>query len=122
MTMANRELVIRIYFPKWGWRGWLSALGVLMALGTAAAIADVMWTPFVQGEKLSSAKLNTDLTNIVNAVNALQNAPPGSTPQAHILTNKDNTDLGIYLGAGSAGQFLALSPTVKAPFWFYYSQ
>lgn len=44
--MANRELVIRIYMPKWGWRGWVGLLTALVAFGGAIAWANVVWTPF----------------------------------------------------------------------------
>lgn len=70
--MSKRELVIRLQLPTWGLRVWAGAVAAFLVLGGAIALGSVMWTPFVQGEKLSSAKMNTNLAAMATAINALQ--------------------------------------------------
>jgi hypothetical protein len=122
--MRNRDVTINIQFrlPRWGWRSWTAALIALSILGGAAVYANVMWTPFNAGEKLSSAKLNGDLKAIADAVDAVtaqvgQIKPTPPTPQPHLVLNKGNVDLGIYLGSGPGGSgAVVMLPAIKAPF------
>ncbi len=101
--MADRDLVFKFEFrfPRWGARRWAGAALAVAVVGGAIAYANVMWTPFMQGEKLSSAKMNANFTAMANAIDALQNAPPPNAPQPHVVTNMGNLDLGISLGSTS---------------------
>ena len=108
--MQSRELVIQIRLPRLSARNWVTLVAALLLIGGGIAYANVMWTPFAQGEKLSSTKMNANLKSLADAIDA--------RPQAHLILNQGNVDLGVYLGTVPQGNGvlpLVFSPTVKGP-------
>jgi hypothetical protein len=116
---SSVTLQIQLRLPRWRFTTWLSVALVATTLSAAAVYAKVTWTPFVGGEKLTSAKLNANFMALADAVEALQAAPPVLQP--HLVIDKGNVDVGVYLGTfpGINGQngYLVYSPAVKAPLY-----
>ena len=118
--MQSRELVIQIRLPRLSARNWVTLVAALLLIGGGIAYANVMWTPFAQGEKLSSAKMNANLQAMADAINVLQNKPPGTTPLPHLILDQGKVDLGIFLGLVPTGQNppgwpIVFSSTLQAP-------
>ena len=98
MSQRDIQVNIQLRLPRWSARRWLGIALVATAIGGAAAIANVMWTPFNGGDKLTAAKLNANFQSMADAINTLQNAPPPSAPQPHLILDNGNVDLGVWLG------------------------
>lgn len=102
--MSNRDLVIQLRLPRPGRRGWAAAALAVSLVGAAAVYADVQWTPFAQGEKLSSAKMNMNLKAMADAIAALQGQGGPGVSYCGTSAKVQNGMLGGYVAANKLCQ------------------
>src|SRR5689334_13228867 len=77
--MAGRDMILRfeIKLPRWSRQRWIATAFALAIVTGGIVYANVNWTPFNQGEKLTSAKLNANLQAMADAISVLQQGGGG---------------------------------------------
>jgi hypothetical protein len=101
--MREREIVIRLKVPRSPRARWLFSIsGVLVTLGAFAYAAD--FTPFGNGESLTSSKMNANFKDLQDRLAALESPRSTASSPKLLLSNGTTTYSldGIYCGPTAA--------------------